>query len=34
MDINERETQKSSLFVESIRKIEELLEHTLVKIKN
>jgi len=34
MDINEIATQKSSIFVENIRKIEGLLEHTLVKMKN
>jgi hypothetical protein len=34
MDINKRATQKSSLFVENIKKIEGLLEHAPVKTKN
>jgi len=34
MDINKTATQKSSLFVENIRKIEGLLEQILVKMKN
>jgi len=34
MDINETATQKSSLFVENVRKTEGLLEPARVKMKN
>jgi hypothetical protein len=34
MDINKTATQRSSLFVENIKKIEGLLEHATVKTKN